>query len=84
MLTATGETLAQIQDRVLGVGVNSRVALPGDSRLRAPSASAPACASGAHELIVDVENLNDENYRGLSWGMDAPGRGLSVRYVARF
>ena len=37
--------------------------------------------SAAHELIVDCENLNDENYRGISWGVDAPGRGVSVRYV---
>ena len=39
---------------------------------------------GRHELLVDLENLSDENYRGMSWGVDAAGRGLSVRYVARF
>ena len=37
-----------------------------------------------HQLLIDAENLNDENYRGISWGIDAPGRGISVRYVARF
>ena len=37
---------------------------------------------GRHELIVDVENLTDENYRGVSWGVDAPGRGVSLRYDA--
>ena len=31
-----------------------------------------------------IENLNDKNYRGISWGIDAPGRGMSVKYVARF
>jgi hypothetical protein len=39
---------------------------------------------GRHELIVDAENLTDENYRGVSWGVDAPGRGIALRYIARF
>ena len=39
---------------------------------------------GRHELIVDFENVTDENYRGVSWGVDAPGRGVSLRYNARF
>ena len=39
---------------------------------------------GLHELVVDVENIGDENYRGLSWGADAPGRGVSLRYAVRF
>ena len=29
--------------------------------------------------IVDAENLTDKNYRGMSWGVDAPGRGVSAR-----
>ena len=34
---------------------------------------------GVHQILIDAENLNDENYRGISWGIDAPGRGISVR-----
>jgi hemoglobin/transferrin/lactoferrin receptor protein len=83
VLTATGETIAQIQDRVLGAGVNSGVlfsAVPGyvTYGIRA------GLKFGAHQLLFDAENLNDKNYRGISWGIDAPGRGLSVRYVGRF
>ena len=37
-----------------------------------------------HEVLVDLENLNDKNYRGISWGIDAPGRGISARYNFRF
>lgn len=83
LLTATGETIAQIQDRVLGVGVNSGVlfaAVPGyvTGGVRA------GLKFGAHQILIDAENLNDRNYRGISWGIDAPGRGISVKYVARF
>jgi hemoglobin/transferrin/lactoferrin receptor protein len=37
-----------------------------------------------HEVVVDVENLNDENYRGISWGIDAPGFGVSIKYLVKF
>ncbi|MGB2715015.1 MAG: TonB-dependent receptor [Vicinamibacterales bacterium] len=82
-LIATGETLAEIQNRVLGPGVNSSSLfreLPG----YAVFGIRGGLRLGKHELLVDLENLGDENYRGISWGVDAPGRGLSVRYVARF
>ena len=36
------------------------------------------------ELLFDVENMTDRNYRGVAWGMDAPGVGLSVVYTMRF
>jgi hypothetical protein len=39
---------------------------------------------GRHEIFVDAENLTDENYRGISWGMDNAGIGLNVRYSYRF
>ena len=29
--------------------------------------------TGPHAVLVDLENLNDKNYRGISWGMDAAG-----------
>ena len=83
VLIATGETVAQIQNRVLGVGVNSAplyTAVPGYATfgVRAGLRKAP------HEVVVDVENLNDENYRGISWGIDAPGLGVSVKYLLKF
>jgi outer membrane receptor protein involved in Fe transport len=83
LLSATGETLAQIQNRVLGVGVNSSslfTEVPGYFTFGVLS----GVRIGRHQVIVDFENLNDENYRGISWGVDAPGRGISVKYLARF
>jgi hypothetical protein len=37
-----------------------------------------------HEVVVDVENIGDKNYRGHQLGVDAPGFGASVRYSGRF
>jgi outer membrane receptor protein involved in Fe transport len=84
ILLQTGETLAQVQDRVLGVGVSSAplfsaipgfltVGLRGGIRL-----------GERQDLMIDFENINDRNYRGISWGLDAPGRSLGFRYNYRF
>jgi len=83
VLTATGETITQIQDRVLGVGVNSGVLFSAVPSYVTFGVRA-GLKFGIHQILIDAENLNDENYRGISWGIDAPGRGFSVRYVARF
>jgi hemoglobin/transferrin/lactoferrin receptor protein len=83
VLLATGETLAQIQDRVLGPGVNSSSLFPEIPGYVTGGIRA-GLRFGPHEVIVDAENLNDRNYRGVSWGVDAPGRGVSVKYVVKF
>jgi outer membrane receptor for ferrienterochelin and colicin len=83
ILSVTGENLAQIQDRVLGVGVNSNVLHPAVEGYAAFGIRA-GIRLGAHELLLEAENLGDENYRGISWGVDAPGRGIAARFIARF
>lgn len=80
VLILTGETLSQIQDRVLGVGVESAPlfrALPGYLTLNLRGGFKLA---ERHEVIFEFENIGDRNYRGISWGIDAPGRGVYVRY----
>ena len=68
---------------MLGVGANSSSLFP-----ELPGYGVVGIRSGARfgqsELLIDLENLTDENYRGISWGVDAPGRGVSVRYLTRF
>jgi hemoglobin/transferrin/lactoferrin receptor protein len=83
VLLVTGETLAQVQDRVLGVGVNSSslfTAVPGYATIGVRA----GWRHRSHELIVDAENLTDRNYRDISWGVDGPGVGLTVRYRTSF
>ena len=82
-LLATGETLAQVQDRVLGVGVNSSslfTEIPGYAAVGVRF----GVKTGRHHFTVHGENLTDTNYRGISWGVDAPGRGVSARYAVTF
>ena len=82
-LIQSGETLAQIQDRVLGVGVNSSPLWT-----EVPSYALVGVRFGmrfgVHSIVIDAENLTDESYRGISWGMDGAGRGISVRYSLAF
>jgi outer membrane receptor protein involved in Fe transport len=82
-LLVTGETLSQVQDRVLGVGVNSSylvTTIPGYALV----GTRLGWRAGPHLLVVDFENLTDTNYRGISWGMDGAGRGISARYQLTF
>jgi hypothetical protein len=83
LLMATGETLAQIQDRVLGAGVDASPLfdqVPGYVTFGVRG----AIKLGRHEILLDLENLTDRNYRGIAWGIDAPGRGVTLQYTAKF
>ncbi|HET7291733.1 MAG TPA: TonB-dependent receptor [Vicinamibacteria bacterium] len=84
VLLATGETLSQMQTRVLGPsGTSSSLFTAVPSYVVLGLRGAVRFAQ-RHEVFVDFENIGDENYRGVSWGMDAPGRALHVRYSLRF
>jgi hemoglobin/transferrin/lactoferrin receptor protein len=82
-LKATGETLAQAQNRVLGNAASAPLFnyIPGFVTVGVRGGMK---FGERHEALIDLENLNDKNYRGISWGIDAPGRGVSVRYNFRF
>jgi len=36
------------------------------------------------EVFVDFENIFDKSYRGISWGVDGAGRGVTLRYRYEF
>jgi outer membrane receptor protein involved in Fe transport len=84
VLLATGETLAQVQDRVLGPGITSApffLRTPGYGTLNLRG----GYRLGDHsEIIFILENILDRNYRTHGSGVDAPGVNLSVHYRIRF
>ncbi len=95
ILIATGETLAQVQNRVLPIGatingvtvVNNNTAVPLFTAL--PGYGLVGLRGGFRfdehsEVFVDFENIADKMYRGISWGVDGAGRGVTLRYRYRF
>ncbi len=83
LLRVTNETVAQVQNRVLGSAASAPLFryIPG---FMVVSVRGGVQLSDRSELTLNLENLLDKNYRGISWGMDAPGRGLGFRYQYRF
>jgi hemoglobin/transferrin/lactoferrin receptor protein len=84
ILLTTRETLAQVQDRVLGAGIAQAslfTSVPGYVTL---NVRAGIRLKENHHLRLDFENLTDRNYRGISWGLDAAGRSVYVRYQVQF
>jgi hemoglobin/transferrin/lactoferrin receptor protein len=95
ILTATGETLAQVQNRLLPIGavingvrvVNNDTLVPLFSYLPGYGLVGVRGAwkfNETSEVFVDFENIFDKSYRGISWGIDGAGRGVTVRYRYSF
>ena len=95
ILIPTGETLGQVQNRLLPIGatingvrvVNDDTVvplfpyLPGYGLVGVRGAVKFGERS---ELFVDFENIFDKSYRGISWGIDGAGRGVTLRYRYEF
>jgi hypothetical protein len=83
VLLATGETLAQVQQRVLGGAASSELfpVLPG--RLITTLRGGVGLGHNL-DVIVVGENLGDVNYRHLGSGVDAPGRHIRVNTRVSF
>lgn len=95
ILIPTGETLAQVQNRLLPLGAtingvtvvdpNSNVplftAVPGYGLVGLRGAFS---FSERSEVSFDFENIGDKQYRGISWGVDGAGRGVTLRYRYKF
>jgi outer membrane receptor protein involved in Fe transport len=84
VLLATGETLAQVQDRVLGPGGGAAPLFTAVPSYVVFGLRGGVRLGTRHDVLVDFDNIFDRNYRGISWGMDAPGRGVYLRYSTRF
>jgi len=95
ILIPTGESLAQVQNRLLPLGatvngvrvVNNDTAVPLFPYLPGYGLVGVRGAlkfTEKSELFVDFENILDKSYRGISWGIDGAGRGVTVRYRYSF
>ena len=83
-MLATGETLSQVQNRVLGVNVNSA---PLFTYL--PSYAIANLRGGFRigeksQIFWAFENIFDRPYRNPSWGIDGAGRSFRVVYRFKF
>jgi len=83
ILNPTGETLSQVQQRVLG-GADSAPLFPYIPGFATYGVRGGIRIGDHHDLLFDLENLNDRNYRGIGWGMDAPGRSVGFWYRYQF
>ncbi|MBA3769689.1 MAG: TonB-dependent receptor [Blastocatellia bacterium] len=95
ILVATGETLLEVQNRLLPLGqfVNGVIVANNDSSVplfRAIPGYVLFNVRGGyrfgerHEVTADFENILDKSHRAPGWGIDGPGRSVTVRYHFRF
>ncbi len=95
ILIPTGETLAQVQNRLLPIGATINGVTVVDANSNVPLYTAVpgyglfglrgAVRFGERsEFAFDFENIGDKQYRGISWGIDGAGRGLTLRYRYKF
>jgi hemoglobin/transferrin/lactoferrin receptor protein len=94
-LRATGETQAQVQNRLLPIGatingvrvVNDNTVVPTHPYLAGyglVGLRGGVKLGENSEVFVDFENIFDKSYRGISWGIDGAGRGVTFRYKYSF
>ncbi|MEZ5353307.1 MAG: TonB-dependent receptor [Bryobacteraceae bacterium] len=83
VLIPTGETLAEVQNRVLGTANSAplNTAIPGYG-LVGVRAGIPVGESA--DFFADVSNIGNRAHRGIGWGVPGLGRSLTVRYRVRF
>jgi hemoglobin/transferrin/lactoferrin receptor protein len=95
ILISTGETLAQVQNRMLPIGATINGIRVANNDTAVPMFSAiPGYGllnlrggfrfSESKELSIDFENILDKSHRNPGWGIDGPGRSITARYKMRF
>src|SRR5687768_8150250 len=95
ILIPTGESLAQVQNRLLPIGaiingvqiVNNDTTVPTHPYLAGYGLVGVRGGfkfNESSEVFADFENIFDKSYRGISWGVDGAGRGITLRYRFTF
>jgi hemoglobin/transferrin/lactoferrin receptor protein len=84
ILLLTGETLQQVQDRVLGVGVSSAPLFTYLPSYAIVNLRGGFYINDKSQINLALENIFDRPYRNPSWGIDGAGRSLRISYRVRF
>ncbi|HEX6728588.1 MAG TPA: TonB-dependent receptor, partial [Pyrinomonadaceae bacterium] len=94
ILIPTGETLAQVQNRLLPLGATINGVLVTDDSAVPLFTAIPGYGllnlrgglkiNDNQDLTFAFENILDKSHRSPGWGIDGPGRGVSLRYRYSF
>jgi len=84
ILLPTGETLAQVLNRVLGPGVTEAPLFTRTPGFVTLNLRGGYQVSESTDLVIVLENLLDKNYRWHGSGVDASGFNLQLSYRIRF
>ncbi|MBA3631692.1 MAG: TonB-dependent receptor [Acidobacteria bacterium] len=84
VLLATSETLPQVQNRVLGVGVNSAPLFNYLPSYALFNLRGGFTVNEKSKVFVAFQNIFDSFHRNPSWGIDGAGRSLFVQYRYKF
>ncbi len=82
-LIATGETLSQVQNRILG-SLNSAPMFNGIPGYGLVNLRGGFQFNERSQIGFDFENIADKSHRAPGWGVDGPGRSVSLRYKYSF
>ena len=84
ILLATGETLAQVQLRVLGPGLQPNQLFHKNPGFALLNVRGGFRIGERSSVTVILENILDKNYRTMGSGIDGPGTNAAVRYSFSF
>ena len=84
ILLPTGETLAQVQLRVLGPGLQPNTLFSKNPGFALFNVRGGFRIGERSSVTVILENIFDKNYRTMGSGIDGPGTNAAVRYSLVF
>ncbi len=84
ILLATGETILQVQNRILGVGVDSAPLFTYLPSFALANIRGGFRFNEKSQIFFAFENIFDSYNRKPSWGTDGFGRGFKVQYHLKF
>ncbi len=84
ILLPTGETLAQVQLRILGPGLQPNTLFSKNAGFALFNVRGGFRIGERSSVTVILENIFDKNYRTMGSGIDGPGINAAVRYSYKF